>query len=145
MQILETPLQIGLTLALVVGAVWALWRGGRAERWATIGLVAASVISPLVQDWSPNATQWGIMAVDVAYLLMLVALTVRFDRSWLPWAAAFQLLTAMTHIGMALNIELLARGYISTSYVLFVGVLGSILFGVARPGPQGRERGGRGR
>lgn len=144
MQVLETPFQITLTVALFVGAAYAIWRGGRPERWAMIGLVAASIASPLVQNWSDgDATQWAIMAVDAAYFAQLAWLTVRFDRPWLVWASAFQLLTVMTHVGMELNLDLHGRGYIISSYVLFIGVLAAILHGVARPARSSDEPGGR--
>jgi hypothetical protein len=141
MQVLETPLQLTLTFALIVGAVYGIWRGGPAERAAMIGLVLASLASPLVQNWSDgHATQWSIMAVDALYLAQLVWLTIRHARSWLPWAAAFQLLTTMTHVGMHLNIDLQGRGYIISSYLLFIGVLAAIIYGVARPGRASGER-----
>lgn len=143
MLFLQTPAQIGLTVALVLGVLFTIWRGGRPERWAMVGMVLMTVISPLVQDWDqPNATQWGIMATDAAYLLMLVVLTWIYDRAWLVWASAFQLLTVVTHIGMALNVEVLGRAYISSSYLLFAGVLGAVLWGVARPASVGHERRG---
>lgn len=145
MLFLQTPVQIGLTVALVVGVVLTIWRGRRPERLAMVGMVLMTVISPLVQDWDhPNATQWGIMATDSAYLLMLVVLTWIYDRAWLVWAAAFQLLTVVTHIGMALNVEILGRAYISSSYLLFAGVLGAVLWGVVRPAGVEHERRGRG-
>lgn len=144
MQVLETPFQITLTLALIVGAVYAIWRGGRPERSAMIGLVIASLASPLVQNGSNGeATQWSIMAVDAVYLLQLVWLTSRFDRAWLIWAAAFQLLTVMTHVGMELNFALHGRGYIASSYVLFIGVLAAILHGAARPARPADDAAGR--
>lgn len=141
MQVLETPLQITLTLALVVGGVYAIWKGGRPERWAMIGLVAASVASPLVQNWSDGeALQSGIMAVDAIYLILLIWLTWTSDRPWLVWASAFQLLTVMTHIAMLLNVDLHGRAYIISSYVLFVGVLAAIVCGVVWPREPRHER-----
>jgi len=141
MQVLETPLQITLTLALVLGGVYAIWRGGRPERWAMIGLITASVASPLVQNWSDGeALQSGIMAVDTVYLIMLGWLTWKSNRPWLIWASAFQLLTVMTHVALLLNVDLHGRAYIISSYVLFVGVLVAILCGVVWPGEARHER-----
>lgn len=143
MQVLETPLQITLTLALFVGGVYAIWKGGRPERWAMIGLIAASLASPLVENWSDGeALQTGIMVVDTLYLIELIWLTWKSSRSWLVWATAFQLLTVMTHVAMLLNVDLHGRAYIISSYVLFVGVLAAILYGVVRPDEVRHERPG---
>lgn len=130
MQVLQTPIQIALTAAFVATTGIALWRGGRPERWAALGVVLATLASPLVQYRAdPNATQWAIMAVDTALLAQLAWLTWRWDKAWLIWASAFQLLTVVTHIGMALNVTLLGRAYIASSYLLFAGLLLALLFG----------------
>jgi len=134
MQLLETPTQIGLTAAFVIAALYVLARGGRLERISMILVIVASIASPLVQDFSQlNAPQWGLMAVDGALFAAFAAMVWRFDRAWLPWAAAFQLMTLTTHVGKALNPDILGRAYLSTSYLLFVGLLAALIWGTARP------------
>lgn len=143
MQQLETPVQIGLTALFVVIAALTLWRGGRPERLAMIALIVASLASPLVQNTSNfSAPQWGVMIVDGLLFLAFAGLVWRFDRSWLPWAAAFQLITVVTHVGFALNLDILGRAYISTSYLLFLGELAAIAWGVFRPGGRPHDRNG---
>jgi len=118
---------------LVITSLLTVIRGGLPERLAMLTVVIGSVLTPLVQNWSNlNAPQWGIMAVDVACLAALVVLTWRYERAWLPWAAAFQLITVVTHVGYALNLDILSRAYLSTSYLLFFGVLGAIAWGSIR-------------
>lgn len=142
MQFLETPVQIGLMILFIVVAGLTCWRGGRPERLAMTALVAASLASPLVQDTSNFDTpQWGVMIVDILLLAALTALVWRYSRSWLPWAAAFQLITVMTHVGYALNLDILSRAYLSTSYLLFFGELAAIAWGVLRHGGPGHDRG----
>lgn len=141
MQRLETPVQIGLTVLLVIIAGFALWRGGRPERLAVIALIVASLASPLVQNTSNfNAPQWGIMIVDVLLFIAFAALAWLFGRSWIPWAAAFQLITVVTHVGYALNLDILSRAYLSTSYLLFFGVLSAIAWGSVPSGGTRRDR-----
>ena len=149
MQFLQTPVQIGLMALLVITSLLTVIRGRTPERLAMVAVVIGSVLTPLVQNWSDlSAPQWGIMAVDAACLAALVALTWRYDRPWLPWAAAFQLITVVTHVGYALNLDILSRAYLSTSYLLFFGVLGAIAWGSIRSGetrhdrrrPPGRDR-----
>lgn len=141
MQFLETPVQIGLMALLVITALLAVIRGGTPERLAMVTVVAGSVLTPLVQNWSDlNTPQWGIMAVDAACFAALAALTWRYDRAWLPWAAAFQLITMATHLGFALNLNILSRAYLSTSYLLFFGVLSAIAWGCIRRGNPKHDR-----
>lgn len=141
MQFLETPVQIGLMILFVVIAGLTYWRGGRPERLAMTALIAASLASPLVQNTSNfDAPQWGVMIVDVLLFSAFAALVWRYDRSWLPWAAAFQLITIMTHVGFALNLDILSRAYLSTSYLLFFGELAAITWGVFRNGGPRHDR-----
>ncbi|MFC5374687.1 hypothetical protein ACFPIF_19170 [Brevundimonas faecalis] len=131
MQQLETPVQIGLTALLVVVAVLALWRGGRLERLAMMAVIIATLVTPLVQNTADlHAPQWSIMAVDAALFLFLAALAWRYSPAWLLWAAAFQLITVATHVGYALNLDIVSRAYLSTSYLLFTGLLAAISWGV---------------
>ncbi|WP_428156249.1 hypothetical protein [Brevundimonas sp.] len=145
MEWLHTPLQIGLTLAMVLCLALALWKGGQALRLAAAGMVLGSVLSALVQDRTrPEAAQWIIMVVDAGYLLLLVALVWRTLQGWLVWAAALQLAQAITHVSFALNPEIFGRAYISTSYVLFAGLLAALFWGLSArgdwhdPGPRTR-------
>ncbi len=141
MQFLETPVQIGLMALLVITSLLAVIRGGLPERLAMAAVVIGSLLTPLVQNWSNlNAPQWGIMVVDAACLAALVVLTWRYDRPWLPWAAAFQLITVVTHVGYALNLDILSRAYLSTSYLLFFGVLSAIAWGCVRRGGARHDR-----
>lgn len=135
MEWLHTPLQIGLTLAMVLCLALALWKGGHALRLAAAGMVLGSVLSALVQDRTrPEAAQWIIMVVDAGYLALLVVLVWRTLQGWLVWAAALQLAQAITHVSFALNPEIFGRAYISTSYVLFAGLLASLFWGLSARG-----------
>jgi hypothetical protein len=78
----------------------AFWRGGWTERLASIGMVVDSIASALLQnthDWSQ--TQWADLAVDAAYLVLLVGLALKSNRYWPLWAAAFQFLSVMIYLG----------------------------------------------
>lgn len=143
MQFLETPVQIGLMFLFVVVAGLTFWRGGRPERLAMTALIAASLASPLVQNTSDFASpQWGIMIVDALLFAAFVSLAWVYDRSWLPWVAAFQLITVTTHVGYALNLDILSRAYLSTSYLLFLCELAAIAWGVFRNGGPRHDRPG---
>ncbi|WP_295172367.1 hypothetical protein [uncultured Brevundimonas sp.] len=142
MEWLHTPVQIGLTLAMLVCLTLALWKGGRAQRLAAVGMVLGSVLSALVQDRTrPEAAQWIIMAVDAGYLTLLVGLVWRTPQGWLVWAAALQLAQVISHVSFALNPEIFGRSYIITSYVLFAGLLAALFCGLGETGGRNREAG----
>lgn len=144
MERLHTPLQIGLTLAMVLCLAIAFWKGGRALRLAAAGMVLGSVLSALVQDRTrPEAAQWIIMTVDAGYLALLVVMVWRTLHGWLMWAAALQLAQVITHVSFALNPEIFGRAYISTSYVLFAGLLIALFWGLVRKGGSDHEAGPR--
>jgi len=133
MQLLQTPVQLGLTAIWLIASVFVLIRGGSLERIAMTLVIVASLASPFVQDFSRlHAPQWGLMAVDGVLFLALAAMTWRYDKPWLPWAAGFQLMTVVTHVGKALNPDILGRAYLSTSYLLFVGLLAALIWGTVR-------------
>lgn len=144
MERIHTPLQIGLTLAMVLCLAFAFWKGGRALRLAAAGMVLGSVLSALVQDQTrPEAAQWIIMIVDAGYLALLVALVWRTLQGWLMCAAALQLAQVITHVSFALNPEIFGRAYISTSYVLFAGLLIALFWGLAKKSGSDHETGPR--
>ena len=98
-------------------------------------MVLGSILSALVQDRTrPEAAQWIIMVVDAGYLSLLVALVWRTSEGWLVSAAALQLAQVITHVSFALNPEIFGRAYISTSYVLFAGLLAALFWGLSARG-----------
>lgn len=105
----------GFWLTLAVTG-FALWKGGRPEQAAVIGNLLAVLISPRLQP-PPNAAPpfWAVAVVDTAVLLLLIVLLIRTGgrRRWLFAAGGVQLLTVLVHVGAALDVSLLPRGYIA--------------------------------
>ncbi|WP_332765960.1 hypothetical protein [Phenylobacterium sp.] len=97
------PQQIWLVvMALVCGL--AFWRGRRPE-WIVAGAcILAWALTPLAQN-SRNwfDPQWGVFAVDLALLAVLVWLTLTTDRTWLLFASAFQLLAVIIHLAILVD------------------------------------------
>jgi hypothetical protein len=66
---LATAAQIGglILTILVCGA--AIWKGAHTERVAAISIVVASILTPLVQNWTDwTSPQWNILIIDAANL-----------------------------------------------------------------------------
>jgi hypothetical protein len=87
----------------VIGCLYAAVRGGSPERWGAGLYLVNWVLSNLAAYLSRRdflTTETGLMAVDAAYLIVMVALALKAQRFWPLWAAALQLDTVLTHILM---------------------------------------------
>jgi hypothetical protein len=118
------------TVAIVVVSAFALWRGGTIERVVAVANLAAWFGTMLVQDrthWFDP--QWSVLAVDVLFLLVLTGLALRTDRTWLLFAAAFQLLGVVTHFAIAVDGGFRARTYLLGLVIWSYLVLTSIAVG----------------
>lgn len=126
---LQTPMQIaGAILTLLVTSAVLLW-GGRPERIAALASLTAFLVSPLAQALGGERwPMWGVAAVDAALLAVLIMLVLRHDRIWLIVAAGVELVTVAAHVGMMLDEDLLARGYVVSLWILYFIFLGALAF-----------------
>lgn len=128
---LATAAQIGGVILNVLVCGAAIWKGARTERIAAISIVIASILSPLVQNWTDwSSPQWNILVIDAANLAVFLYLLMRTHRVWLLFGCAFQLLAVISHTGMLLDPSIMARAYISTLYLLFYGLMIALAAGI---------------
>lgn len=126
---MQTPTQIFGLIATIIVCGLALSRGPEKAKQASIGAMVAFLATPLVQNWDDwTKPQWGIFAVDTAFLAFLVILSLRGTSWWLRVMIAAQLLTVMSHLTMAVNKEVLARAYAATTYLLWFPLLAALAF-----------------
>jgi hypothetical protein len=136
------PQQVWAVLMLLV-SVYALLKGGAPERIVAVANVIAWLASPLAEnvgDWADP--QWGLLAVDAAFLAVLLALAMTTDRTWLLWASAFQLLAVATHAAMMADRSVGAWAYITAGVIWSYLVLASLAAGtwLQQRWRQGEER-----
>ena len=125
---------------------YAWLRGGWVERAVAVTNVAAWFATLALQDrnnWVDP--QWGMLAVDVAFLSVLLVLVVRSDRDWIMPAAAFQLLAVATHAAIVADSGVRARAYLTAltvwSYLVLVSLaVGAYRHGRRRAAPPGLRR-----
>lgn len=86
-------------LALSVSCFVALRWGGFDERIAAVGFIIAVVATNIVTDGRYTHTEMGVLIVDASVFFGLLVLALRSDRYWPMWAAAFQLVGTMVHLG----------------------------------------------
>ena len=118
------------TLAIVLISGAALWRGGRAERviaLANLGAWGASLLLENRTNWLDP--QWGVLLVDIAFLAVLLAFALRNAATWLLFAAAFQLLSVVTHVAIMVDGGVRARAYFQGLAIWSYLVLFSLGFG----------------
>lgn len=137
----STPERIWAVAMFAVSA-YALWRGGRAERLVAGANILAWALTVVVQnrrDWLHP--QWGVLAVDIAFLALLLVLVVRTTRNWVMPAAAFQLLAVVTHAAIMADKGVRAWAYLTALILWSYMVLFSLAAGTylqsrisARPG-----------
>lgn len=77
----------------------ALKWGGIDEKIAALVLVVAVFATNIVTDGSYDHTETNVLVVDISVFFGLLVLALRSDRFWPLWAAAFQLVATMVHIG----------------------------------------------
>lgn len=117
-------------LALSATCGFALVRGGPEVRHVATAMliaVAATVLaSAFGQHWhGPN---WGVIAVDVAFLAILVAIALRSTRYWPIWAAASQLAGCLAHLP-AIFTQLPMKIYVTTQSLWAFPLLLSLAVG----------------
>lgn len=120
----------------VGGAVWlgvcalALWLGGRPERIAAILLALGWLISVAMQgEAGAPGVYWVIAAIDLALLLVFVALAWKNERSWPVWAAAAQLVLVASHVVARVDLRITSQGYITVLNLLGYAVLACVAVG----------------
>ena len=93
------------TILLVGGCIWALWRGGAAERWGGGILLASFGMTIVAQILQPKDIYdgVGIITIDVAGLIAYVMLSLWSRRIWTLFIAAFQLNTVISHFAVYLS------------------------------------------
>jgi len=105
---MKTFLFIGFVLqllALPALCTFAWFRGGVTERRVATALmvaVLATIAGPLVGSkfQGPN---WGVIVIDVVFLLFLVVIARHSTRFWPIWTAASQLGGCLAHLPAIMN------------------------------------------
>lgn len=87
-------------VAQLLASGYAAAQGGAPERLVAAMLAVAAAATTLLPRPSLvayDAVFWGVVWVDLALLIALVAVAATADRFWPMWLAALQLITLATH------------------------------------------------
>lgn len=99
----------------------AVWRGRDDERLAAGGMLANWALSILLvranAGVASDVTQWEIFIVDAALLALYLWITMRSYRYWPLFAAGFQVLVVVTHVGHAVDPRVSGWAYITAGLI----------------------------
>lgn len=92
-----------ISLVLVASCVAAFRWGGFDERFGAgaimLATLASNIVPLSVSYVHYSQTDLGFFGIDAALFIGLLILALRSDRFWPLWAAAFQLVAMLVHVG----------------------------------------------
>lgn len=124
------PLQSFYLISILVVFAVAWFRGGHPERAGVVALLLTYVAGPFVFDLNFGRMRAGIALADVALLVALVWLSLRYDRWWLLFASAAQTLSVVSHAALLVNAEVTPRENMAAQWVFGLLALYALLAGV---------------
>jgi hypothetical protein len=110
--------------------VLSLAYGRSDERLAAFGMAASYAATVLFRDSHWAGLQWGAFGADLIYLGLLVVIALRSKRFWPLFAAGFQLLEILLHLGRTLDPKLNSWTYATAEVIWTYFVEYAILFGI---------------
>jgi len=120
---------IGAAFMVIVG-MFALLKGGEPERIGAGAYLMAWFASVLVQS---NAglmgVQWAMFAIDIAVLLVFIAMVWKAPRSWPVWACALQLLTVTSHVMLMMKLPTPISAFYTVVNMTGYGIMLAIAVG----------------
>jgi hypothetical protein len=101
-------------IALLAVAAYALWRGGGPERSVAALFLAAAIATILVLPTQGifHDVATGILLVDSALFLCLLAVAMRAERFWPLWMTALQGIAVAGHGAKAVNPHVIPITYV---------------------------------
>lgn len=133
--------QIGVLL--VVGVCLAAASSRRpAQLLAAAGVASAWIASAALQDrHAVGGPQYAIFALDILVAVGFTTLALVHRGAWLMALAAFQLLTAATHVGMIVDTRIFVRAYLTAYLVWSYLVVAALAWGAWAGWKERREAG----
>lgn len=123
------PALVGAAFVVLVG-LFAFIKGGEPEKIGAGTFLFGWFASLMVQS---NAglfgVQWAMFAIDVAMLLVFVAMVWKAPRSWPVWACALQLLVVTSHVMIMLNLRTPISAFYTVVNMTGYGIMLAIAIG----------------
>ena len=123
------PALVGAAFVVAVG-LFAFIKGGQPEKIGAGTFLFGWFASLMVQS---NAglfgVQWAMFTIDVAMLLVFIAMVWKAPRSWPVWACALQLLVVTNHVMVMLNLRTPISAFYTVVNMTGYGIMLAIAIG----------------
>jgi hypothetical protein len=106
------PPLLALALTILLCGL-ALWQGEREERFVALAIILNVGVTQLFRDRSWPNIQLAELVADVLTLALFSAIALRTSKYWPLCAAAFQLLSVMTHVAKLIDPLLQGWAYLT--------------------------------
>lgn len=132
----------GLFVAVMA---WALTNAGLRrdpeQGLAAIALIVAAILSPLVEREAYVEPEVGVLFIDLALFIALMAVALRSRSFWPMWASGVQLCTLAVHLAAAKYPAMVPAAYAETLVIWSFPVTILVAFGprVDQGSPQPRH------
>ncbi|WP_421739792.1 hypothetical protein [Caulobacter sp.] len=108
---------------------FALWKGDRWLRFVAAVYLAGWTASPFVAIRDLMSPEWGVMAIDVLVMVLLVWASLKARRIWSIVAAACQMMSVASHIVSIIDLRIYIATLVAGLALLSYGVLIALLAG----------------
>jgi hypothetical protein len=125
---LALPVWIGIVIGWAVAGA-ALWKGGWSERVVAMGFLVAWLTTPVLRRGGWEGPAWTGLAVDGLFLALLLFVALRSRRWWPLFAAAFELLSVLTHVARLIDPGVRAWAYATADAIWTYCLLTSLGIG----------------
>ena len=106
---------------------FAMWKGDRWARFVAIVYLSGWIVTPFVIIRDPMSPEWGVMAIDIVVMVLLVWASLRARQLWSVFAAACQMMAVASHIVSIIDLRIYIATVILGLTVLSYGVLVALL------------------
>jgi len=112
------------------GGGFALWKGGRAERWVAAALLIENTISILIQDPHPaTGPRYLTLAMDAAVLLVILWVAFSTPLRWPLLASALQILSILTFVARIIDPTVGSWAYLTIDIAISFILMAAVVYG----------------
>lgn len=111
---------LAFNLFLLLTSGYAIWKGGKPERWAGAAFLlaaAATLLMNLPRQAHFQSLEVEVLVIDAALLALLIFLALRANRYWPLWMVAIHASTVAVHFAKLVNPSLVWPLYATAAQI----------------------------